>query len=162
HRHSGRSRLAVRRGVPRPWPGARGDHGCGVRDRQRQPAADELPRPDCLDLVDHRQFISRDRAWHAWAGRAACIGLRALHGFVRGARGRAALVAAGEDGGMSIVAINRGNYLRRRIGSWIMALLCTLAAVLGIVLLALILETLLAKGAAGVSLAMFTQPMHAR
>jgi phosphate transport system permease protein len=62
----------------------------------------------------------------------------------------------------SIVAINRANYLRRRIGSWFMALLCTLAAVLGIVLLALILETLLAKGMAGFSLSMFVEPMHAR
>ena len=63
---------------------------------------------------------------------------------------------------MSIVAVNRANYLRRRVGSWIMAMLCTLAALLGLVLLALILATLISKGLAGVSLAMFTEPMHAR
>ena len=63
---------------------------------------------------------------------------------------------------MSIVAINRGNYLRRRIGSWIMALLCTLAAGIGLALLALILATLLSKGLAGLSWSVFTQPMHAR
>ena len=55
--------------------------------------------------------------------------------------------------------INRGNYIRRKIGSGLMNVLCTLAAGVGLVFLALILYTLLQKGLAGLSLTVFTEKM---
>ena len=61
---------------------------------------------------------------------------------------------------MSIVAINPGNFARRRAFSAIMDMLCTLAAMVGLVLLALILFTLVEKGVSGLSLDVFTQPMR--
>ncbi len=60
---------------------------------------------------------------------------------------------------MSLVAYNRGNYVRRRVGSAIMAGVCTLAAMLGLVFLGLILWTLLEKGLRGLSLDVFTHTM---
>ncbi|HVY83631.1 MAG TPA: phosphate ABC transporter permease PstA [Caulobacterales bacterium] len=62
----------------------------------------------------------------------------------------------------TFVALNRANYARRKGGSWIMAFLCTMAALLGIVLLGLILYTLLEKGIGGLALSVFTEPMRAR
>lgn len=61
---------------------------------------------------------------------------------------------------MSIAAINPGNYVRRRIFSAIMDLLCTLAAFIGLVFLALILSTLLERGLAGLKPEIFTEPMR--
>jgi phosphate transport system permease protein len=61
---------------------------------------------------------------------------------------------------MNITPINPGNYLRRRIFSAIMDLICSLAAVVGLMFLALILYTLLEKGMAGLSLRTFTAPMR--
>lgn len=60
---------------------------------------------------------------------------------------------------MSITVINRGNYVRRRIVDAVMGSLCTLAAMLGLVLLALILWTLLSKGLAGLGINVFTNTM---
>ena len=61
---------------------------------------------------------------------------------------------------MTIAAINPGNYLRRRIFSAIMDGLCTLAAMIGLVFLALILSTLVQKGLAGLSPRIFTTAMR--
>jgi len=61
---------------------------------------------------------------------------------------------------MTIAAINPGNYARRRIFSAIMDGLCTMAAMIGLVFLALILSTLVQKGLAGLSLTIFTAPMR--
>lgn len=60
---------------------------------------------------------------------------------------------------MSIKAINPGNYVRRRVFSAIMDMVCTLAALAGLVVLALILYTLVARGTAGLSLNLFTHQM---
>ncbi len=62
---------------------------------------------------------------------------------------------------MSIAAINPANYARRRIFSAIMDGLCSLAALAGLVLLALILFTLVQKGLEGMSLNVFTHAMRA-
>jgi phosphate transport system permease protein len=62
---------------------------------------------------------------------------------------------------MSIAAINPGNYLRRRIFSAFMDLLCMLAALGGLVVLAIILFTLVQKGLEGMSLNVFTHEMRA-
>lgn len=61
---------------------------------------------------------------------------------------------------MSIQAINPGNYVRRKVFSAIMDMLCTLAAMLGLVFLALILFTLVERGLAGLSPRIFTMPMR--
>lgn len=61
---------------------------------------------------------------------------------------------------MTIAAINRGNYARRRIFSALMDLVCTLAALVGLVFLALILFTLIQRGMAGLSIDLFTQSMR--
>ncbi len=61
---------------------------------------------------------------------------------------------------MSISAINPANYARRRIFSAIMDGLCTLAAMIGLVFLALILFTLVQKGLAGLSPTILTTPMR--
>ena len=60
---------------------------------------------------------------------------------------------------MSIAAINPANYARRRIFSAFMDMLCTLAALVGLVLLALILLTLVERGFGGLSFNIFTRPM---
>lgn len=60
---------------------------------------------------------------------------------------------------MTIAPFNAGNYLRRRIFSTIMDTLCSLAALMGLVILALILATLVQKGLAGLSVNLFTRPM---
>src|SRR5262245_50532743 len=60
---------------------------------------------------------------------------------------------------MSIQAINPANYARRRIFSAMMDMVCSLAALMGLVMLALILFTLIARGAAGLSLNLFTHQM---
>jgi phosphate transport system permease protein len=62
---------------------------------------------------------------------------------------------------MSIAAINPANYARRRIFSAFMDMLCVLAAMAGLVLLALILFTLVQKGLEGMSLNVFTHSMRA-
>ncbi|MFZ2030769.1 MAG: phosphate ABC transporter permease PstA [Vitreimonas sp.] len=61
---------------------------------------------------------------------------------------------------MSIAAINPANYARRRIFSAFMDVLCTLAAMAGLVLLALILFTLVQKGLESMSLDVFTNGMR--
>jgi phosphate transport system permease protein len=61
---------------------------------------------------------------------------------------------------MSIAAINPANYARRRIFSAFMDMLCTLAALVGLVFLALIMFTLVQKGFGGLSLDVFTLPMR--
>lgn len=61
---------------------------------------------------------------------------------------------------MTIAAINPGNYARRRIFSAIMDGLCTLAAMIGLVFLALILFTLIQRGTTGFSATIFTLPMR--
>jgi phosphate transport system permease protein len=61
---------------------------------------------------------------------------------------------------VSIVPINRANYVRRRVGDAVMGGLCTLAALVGLILLGLILWTLIKRGVAGLSLDAFTQPMR--
>ena len=65
---------------------------------------------------------------------------------------------ADRKGGASF-RINRGKYLRRKAVDAIMGALCTLAAVVGLIFLGLILITLLAKGAPGLSLDLFTNSM---
>lgn len=60
---------------------------------------------------------------------------------------------------MNITPINAGNYVRRRIFSAIMDMVCTLAALVGLVVLALILSTLVQKGAAGLAPHIFVRPM---
>lgn len=60
---------------------------------------------------------------------------------------------------MNIEAINPSNYLRRRIFSAVMDMLCSLAALSGLLVLALILFTLLERGMAGLSLHLFTNTM---
>jgi phosphate transport system permease protein len=62
---------------------------------------------------------------------------------------------------MSIAAINPRNYVRRRVFSAVMDALCLLAALAGLVLLALILFTLVQKGMEGLSLNAFTHAMRA-
>ena len=57
---------------------------------------------------------------------------------------------------MSIAAINRANFVRRRIGSAVMAFICMIAAVIGLIILTLIIWTLLERGTASLSLAVFT------
>lgn len=61
---------------------------------------------------------------------------------------------------MTIAAVNRTNYVRRRIGSAVMTGVCMLAAVIGLVLLALILWTLIERGSKALSLDVFTTPMR--
>ena len=56
-------------------------------------------------------------------------------------------------------AANPGNYMRRRVGDALMSVLCTAAAVLGLVLLLLILWTLVEKGLGGLSPQVFTNQM---
>ncbi len=51
------------------------------------------------------------------------------------------------------------NYLRRRIGDAVMGVICSLAALLGLVFLGLILWTLVQRGLAGLSLNVFTHSM---
>ncbi|MES1197281.1 MAG: phosphate ABC transporter permease PstA [Pseudomonadota bacterium] len=58
-----------------------------------------------------------------------------------------------------IVALNPGNYARRKVGSIFMGLLCVLAAGLGLVFLGFILFALLQRGVAGFNLDLFTKPM---
>jgi phosphate transport system permease protein len=62
---------------------------------------------------------------------------------------------------MTIAAINPGNYVRRKIFSAVMDTICLLAALAGLVILAVILGTLVQKGAAGLSLNVFTHAMRA-
>lgn len=62
----------------------------------------------------------------------------------------------------AFVPINRANYLRRRIGSALMNVLCMLAAGVGILFLTLILYTLLRKGLGSFSPHVFTEPMHSK
>jgi phosphate transport system permease protein len=61
---------------------------------------------------------------------------------------------------MTIKAINPANYASRKIFSAIMDMLCTLAALLGLVFLALILSTLIEKGMSGMGPGIFTLPMR--
>lgn len=61
---------------------------------------------------------------------------------------------------MSINAINPANYVRRRIFSALMDLICTLAAMTGLVFLTLILSTLIERGLAGFSMDIFRLPMR--
>lgn len=61
---------------------------------------------------------------------------------------------------MSIQPFNPANYVRRRTFSLVMDMVCTLAAMLGLVLLALILFTLVERGMAGLSMNVFTLPMR--
>jgi phosphate transport system permease protein len=60
---------------------------------------------------------------------------------------------------MTIQAINQNRYIRRRIVSAVMSLLCSAAAVIGLIFLGLILWTLIEKGAAGMSVNLFTESM---
>jgi phosphate transport system permease protein len=60
---------------------------------------------------------------------------------------------------MSFQPHNRANYIRRKAVSAMMNGLCSLAAAIGLVVLALILFVLLQKGAAGLSLDVFTHSM---
>jgi phosphate transport system permease protein len=60
---------------------------------------------------------------------------------------------------MSIRAINHANYVRRQLFSVLMDLVCTLAALLGLVVLALILFNLVQKGLHGLSPRLFTNQM---
>jgi phosphate transport system permease protein len=62
---------------------------------------------------------------------------------------------------MSIKAINHNNYVRRQIFSAVMDVVCTLAALTGLVALALILSTLVHRGMAGLGLNLFTESMRA-
>lgn len=61
---------------------------------------------------------------------------------------------------MSIKAINHQNYVRRRVFSALMDGICTLAALIGLVMLALILSTLIQRGMAGFGLNLFTESMR--
>lgn len=61
---------------------------------------------------------------------------------------------------MTIKAINHANYVRRRVFSVIMDGVCTLAAVVGLIMLTLILSTLVQRGMAGLSLSLFTESMR--
>jgi phosphate transport system permease protein len=60
---------------------------------------------------------------------------------------------------MSIAPINPANHARRRLGDAIMSGLCTGAALIGLVVLALILWMLVEKGMRGLSVHMFTETM---
>ena len=60
----------------------------------------------------------------------------------------------------NLTPVNPGNYVRRRLFSGFMDLVCTLAAFIGIVFLALILYTLVQKGVSGLSPRVFTEPMR--
>ncbi|MEI7931491.1 MAG: phosphate ABC transporter permease PtsA, partial [Alphaproteobacteria bacterium] len=60
---------------------------------------------------------------------------------------------------MTMKAFNQANYVRRKALSAAMNGLCIAAALIGLVILALILFTLLQKGTVGLSLDAFTQPM---
>jgi phosphate transport system permease protein len=60
---------------------------------------------------------------------------------------------------MTIQAINPARYVRRRIVSAIMSLLCSAAAVIGLIVLGLILWTLIEKGTAGLTPSLFTESM---
>ncbi|MET0182871.1 MAG: phosphate ABC transporter permease PstA [Caulobacterales bacterium] len=60
---------------------------------------------------------------------------------------------------MSIAALNPANHLRRRIGDFVMAIVCTAAALIGLVFLAWILWTLIQRGTAGLGLHVFTEQM---
>lgn len=60
---------------------------------------------------------------------------------------------------MSLRAINQANYVRRRVLSAVMDGICTLAALMGMVLLALILTTLVQRGMAGLAPSLFTETM---
>lgn len=60
---------------------------------------------------------------------------------------------------MIFQAANKGNYARRRVGDALMSVLCTAAALLGLVLLLLILWTLVEKGLGGLSPKVFTNQM---
>lgn len=61
---------------------------------------------------------------------------------------------------MTIAAINPQHYMRRRVVDAVMGMLCTLAAMIGLVLLALILFTLIEKGVSGLSVTLFTETMR--
>jgi len=61
---------------------------------------------------------------------------------------------------MSILPVNAANYVRRRTFSLVMDMICTLAAMMGLVLLTLILYTLVERGMAGLSGNVFTLPMR--
>src|SRR5262245_49131150 len=58
-----------------------------------------------------------------------------------------------------IEPVNAANYVRRRAFSAIMDMVCSLAAMLGLVLLTLILYTLVERGLAGLSTGVFTLAM---
>lgn len=60
----------------------------------------------------------------------------------------------------NLTPVNPGNYVRRRAISALMDLVCSLAALIGIVFLALILYTLVHKGLSGLSIRVFTEPMR--
>jgi phosphate transport system permease protein len=60
---------------------------------------------------------------------------------------------------MSFKPLNPANYVRRRIGDAIMSMICSLAALLGLVLLGLILYVLIQKGTAGLAPTVFTNSM---
>ncbi|KAF0182655.1 MAG: phosphate ABC transporter permease PstA [Hyphomonadaceae bacterium] len=60
---------------------------------------------------------------------------------------------------MTIQAINHARYIRRRVVSAFMTVLCSVAAVIGLIFLGLILWTLVEKGAAGLSPNLFTHSM---
>lgn len=62
---------------------------------------------------------------------------------------------------MNFEPVNKANYLRRRAVSAIMDSLCLLAAILGLVVLALIMYTLVSEGIAGLSLDAFFLPTRA-
>ncbi|MEJ0059202.1 MAG: phosphate ABC transporter permease PstA [Terricaulis sp.] len=55
---------------------------------------------------------------------------------------------------------NQANYIRRRVGDAVMGGLCTVAALIGLVILGIILYTLISRGLAGLSLDVFTEPMR--
>lgn len=57
--------------------------------------------------------------------------------------------------------VNKANYIRRQVGDALMAVICTGAAVLGLILLLLILWTLIQKGLSGLGLHVFTTQMKA-
>ncbi|WP_395646176.1 phosphate ABC transporter permease PstA [Terricaulis sp.] len=60
---------------------------------------------------------------------------------------------------MSITAFNQANYVRRKVFSLIMDMLCTFAALVGLMFLALILFELIRKGVPGLSANLFTHTM---
>ena len=97
-RHSGRARLAVRRGLSRARPRARRDDGGDVRDRQRQPHSRQLlcaPTASIASIVAND--ISRSRSPAHEARRAVCARLHAVRRFVLRAGAGAAAAAPRKD-----------------------------------------------------------------